>query len=204
MPKSTTHCVQVYAGEQPKCLNVNFTKSNTYVNYKRIELVESIPEGLVFPEGSPKFISTYDAWINLIKMAEHKIDIATFYWTLLGMDDDDSNAHPSTWQGSNIFKSLLVAGTKRKIKIRLVQSAASDISSNIEADMLAKQKAAEIRSVDFRKLLGGGVLHTKLWIVDDQHMYVGSANNDWRALTQVCGFFVIIEPKNDQKMYIGI
>lgn len=172
-------------------LNINFIQSKKFVAFKRIELVESIPEGLVYPEGSPKFISTYEVWNNLIKMAEHKIDIATFYWTLLGMDDDDSNSHPSTWQGSNIFKSLLTAGTKRKIKIRLVQSAATDISSNIETDMLAKQKAAEVRSVNFEKLLGGGVLHTKLWIVDDQHMYVGSANNDWRALTQVCSLFVV-------------
>lgn len=184
MPKST-HCVRVHAGEQPKFSHVNFIKSNTFVVTKRIKLVESIPEGLVFRKGSPKFISTYEAWNNLIKMAQHKVDIATFYWTLLGMDDDDSISHPSTWQGSNIFKSLLATGTKGKIKIRVVQSAASAISSNIETDMLAKQKAAEVRSVNFNKLLGGGVLHTKLWIVDDQHMYIGSANNDWRALTQV-------------------
>lgn len=137
-------------------------------------------------------------------MAEHKIDIATFYWTLLGIDDDISNNHPSTWQGSNIFKSILAAGTKRKINIRLVKSAAADISSNIEFDMLAKQKAAEVRSVNFKRLLGGGVLHTKLWIVDDKHMYVGSANNDWRALTQVCSFSIFIESKYEQEINIGI
>lgn len=34
-------------------------------------------------------------------------------------------------------------------------------------------------------LLGGGVLHTKLWIIDRRHFYLGSANMDWRALTQV-------------------
>lgn len=29
------------------------------------------------------------------------------------------------------------------------------------------------------------MLHTKLWIVDRMHVYVGSANMDWRSLTQV-------------------
>ena len=30
-----------------------------------------------------------------------------------------------------------------------------------------------------------GILHTKAWTVDGQHLYVGSANLDWRSLTQV-------------------
>lgn len=35
--------------------------------------------------------------------------------------------------------------------------------------------------------LTGGVLHSKFWVVDGRHIYVGSANMDWRALTQVSG-----------------
>lgn len=33
--------------------------------------------------------------------------------------------------------------------------------------------------------LTDGVLHTKFWIVDKTHVYLGSANMDWRSLTQV-------------------
>lgn len=43
----------------------------------------------------------------------------------------------------------------------------------------------QVRSLNFVGLLGGGVLHTKLWLIDRQHVYVGSANMDWRSLTQV-------------------
>ena len=43
----------------------------------------------------------------------------------------------------------------------------------------------KFRSVNFTKLMGAGVLHTKLWIIDHQHFYVGSANMDWRSLTEV-------------------
>lgn len=28
-------------------------------------------------------------------------------------------------------------------------------------------------------------MHTKLWLIDRTHVYVGSANMDWRSLTQV-------------------
>jgi len=44
---------------------------------------------------------------------------------------------------------------------------------------------AEVRSINFAELLKSGVLHTKLWIVDGIHAYVGSANMDYRSLTQV-------------------
>lgn len=42
-----------------------------------------------------------------------------------------------------------------------------------------------MKSLNFAGLLGGGVLHTKLWLIDRTHVYVGSANMDWRSLSQV-------------------
>ena len=33
----------------------------------RFELVESIPENLTFPAGSPSHASTYDAWMQLLQ-----------------------------------------------------------------------------------------------------------------------------------------
>lgn len=41
-----------------------------------------------------------------------------------------------------------------------------------------------MREVDL-KALTGGIVHTKLWVVDQKHLYVGSANMDWRSLSQV-------------------
>lgn len=52
-----------------------------------------------------------------------------------------------------------------------------------------------MRNLDFNRLIGAGILHTKLWVVDGKHFYVGSANMDWRALTQVI-FFIIIQIKH--------
>jgi hypothetical protein len=84
-----------------------------------------------------------------------------------------------------VFQSLLQAGLDRKIKIHIAQSAPTQSSPNLDTEYLAKRKAAEVRSVNFPRLIGGGVLHTKLWIIDNQHIYLGSANMDWRSLTQV-------------------
>ncbi|VDK47578.1 unnamed protein product [Gongylonema pulchrum] len=45
---------------------------------------------------------------------------------------------------------------------------------------------ASVRNVDVMRLLGdGGILHTKFWIVDALHVYIGSANMDWKSLTEV-------------------
>lgn len=38
--------------------------------------------------------------------------------------------------------------------------------------------------MNFGRLMKG-VLHSKFWIVDRKHVFIGSANMDWRALTQV-------------------
>lgn len=32
---------------------------------------------------------------------------------------------------------------------------------------------------------GSGIVHTKVWISDRRDVYIGSANNDWKSLTQV-------------------
>ncbi|VFV32434.1 low quality protein: phospholipase [Lynx pardinus] len=48
-----------------------------------------------------------------------------------------------------------------------------------------------VRYVPLRKLTGG-VLHSKFWVVDARHVYLGSANMDWRSLTQVKELGIII------------
>jgi len=42
-----------------------------------------------------------------------------------------------------------------------------------------------IRLIDWAQVLGAGILHTKIIIVDGVTSYVGSANMDWKSLTQV-------------------
>lgn len=89
------------------------------------------------------------------------------------------------FQGEIIFQGLLRAALDRGIALKIAQNAPTQSNPNIDTELLVRRKAAVVRSLNFAKLLGGGVLHTKFWIVDRKHFYIGSANMDWRALTQV-------------------
>ena len=71
------------------------------------------------------------------------------------------------------------------VKIRIVQSPPSKEFPSLDTIELQKKKLAEVRLLDMTRLVGSGIIHTKMWLVDGQHFYVGSANQDWRALTQV-------------------
>ena len=71
------------------------------------------------------------------------------------------------------------------MKLRIVQNPPSDEFKNEDSLYLAEKKLAEVQNIDFAKLVGAGIMHTKLWLVDSKHFYVGSANMDWRSLTQV-------------------
>ena len=57
--------------------------------------------------------------------------------------------------------------------------------STNDTDTLAKVKGIEVRTLDVERLIGSGIIHTKLWIVDGHHIYLGSANMDWRSYTEV-------------------
>lgn len=157
--------------------------------------MESIPEGLVYPEGSPKFMSTYDSWQRLINSSTSSIDIGSFYWTL--RSNEVAN-HSSSADGEQIFQALMKYGKLRSgkrgtRKLRIAQNLPSKDNPNVDTAVLAKRGAAEVRSVNFPRLIGSGILHTKVWVVDDKHVYLGSANMDWRSLTQVKELGVLIE-----------
>ncbi|KAM7352250.1 5'-3' exonuclease PLD3-like [Cochliomyia hominivorax] len=148
----------------------------------QMQLVESIPEHLNFSDGSPSFMSTYEAWKILLYVSKNSLDIASLYWTLRG---EDVVHDPTDAQGEDIFQSLINVGLGGKVKIRIAQSIPTNNQPNNDTQILKEKGAAEIRSLDFQRLLGAGVLHTKFWISDNKHIYLGSANMDWRSLTQV-------------------
>ena len=54
-----------------------------------------------------------------------------------------------------------------------------------DTDTLKKIAGIEVRTLDVHRLVGSGIIHTKLWVVDGEHIYLGSANMDWRSFTEV-------------------
>jgi len=78
----------------------------------------------------------------------------------------------------------------------VAQNQPSKSAPDEDTSVLESLGAAIVRNLDFNRLIGAGILHTKLWVVDGKHFYVGSANMDWRALTQVISFIIKIKHRN--------
>ncbi|KAJ6656940.1 hypothetical protein lerEdw1_002941 [Lerista edwardsae] len=143
-----------------------------------LTLVESIPDILDYGPEAPQHPSTYQGWMDLLAEANSSVEIAAFYFTL--RDSDIHREDPSSQQGKAVFESLLglpSRGVKLSIAVNSPQMSESD------TEELARQ-GADVWKVDMKRLTGG-IVHTKLLVVDGKHLYVGSANMDWRALTQV-------------------
>ncbi|CAH1390970.1 unnamed protein product [Nezara viridula] len=147
-----------------------------------LSIVETIPDGMSYRNGSTPFKSTYDVWKEMIDGANESIEIASFYWTLR---DSDVNKFPGSEKGEDIFKSLMEAGTTRGLKIRIVQSEPTKSMPDLDTEIFTRKGVAEVRNLNMARLLGSGILHTKLWLVDRKVVYVGSANMDWRSLSHV-------------------
>ena len=152
-----------------------------------IQLVESIPEGLVF-NSTVSHPTTFAAWKKLLELTESSLELAGMYWTLRG---SDVWSDPSDWEGEEIFRQLSVLAADQERSLRIAQSKPRPGMPNKETEELAGL-GAELRTLDFQQLMGGGILHTKLWIADGRHFYVGSANFDWRSLTQVKELGVLV------------
>ncbi|XP_027489168.1 phospholipase D3-like, partial [Corapipo altera] len=85
-------------------------------------------------------------------------------------------------QGERVLAELLQL-PRRGVSVRVAVNVPS--AKTPMGDLRALERSgASVRAVDLPRLTGG-VLHTKFWLVDGRHLYVGSANMDWRALTQV-------------------
>ncbi|KRY32501.1 Phospholipase D3 [Trichinella spiralis] len=164
-----------------------------------IEIVESIPDNLTFDSAIlPK--STFAAWNMLLALAENEINIAAYKTSLRGkhiLNKPDL----STEMGEKIFDQLLKAGTKRHVRVRMVENyPPKDRGDNADGSSLASKVKRYIhlagalhrRPLHLKKYYGSGTMHSKFFVVDDRHFYLGSANLDWRSLNQKMELGVLV------------
>ncbi|XP_026870283.1 5'-3' exonuclease PLD3 isoform X1 [Electrophorus electricus] len=168
----------VMSASRPLRLQVHPSVRETCLDPCRFVLVESIPVGVEFNSSTPHQ-SIYETWLSLISEAQRSLDIASFYWTLT--NKDTQTQEPTASQGEKILQEL--AQLSRKISVRIAVSTPSETQPKDDIKLLA-DSGAEVRTVNMRELTSG-VLHTKFWVIDKKHIYIGSANMDWRSLTQV-------------------
>ena len=62
---------------------------------------------------------------------------------------------------------LKKAAIDHGIKIKIAQNMPASDQPNLDTEDLAKIDGIEVKSLNFKDLMGGGILHTKLWISDE-------------------------------------
>jgi phospholipase D3/4 len=148
------------------------------------EIVESIPMGV----NSTTNITTTQAWLDLFGNAQYSIDIAAYYWNL-----SNGSLALGGGQGQEVYQALIDAHTQRGVQIRIVQQEPSTTFPDLDSAWLAAKGIATVLSLNWTEVMQQGILHTKLIIVDQRHVYIGSANMDWASLTQVKELGIVIK-----------
>jgi phosphatidylserine/phosphatidylglycerophosphate/cardiolipin synthase-like enzyme len=134
------------------------------------QIVESVPVATDY--GEPGVPRTQQVWLDLIRHARRRIDIAAFYI---------SNQPGEALQP---VLDALIARARAGIAVRILLDATFMKQSQAAYDLLRGQPGIDIRILPVDKLTGG-VLHAKYFVVDGEAVFVGSQNWDWRALTQI-------------------
>lgn len=165
-------------------------------------LVESIPKGLEDLRGSPGIQYTEDVLVRLTRAATRSIDLTAMYWNLLPdpSSDDEKGFTEDQFEamGAGSGRALLDAlyeAAGRGVRIRILQSPGFS-GKKQESDTLAEKFPAQVslHSITMGDWYGGGgIMHQKLWIFDTCHIYIGSANMDWKSIMQVKEMGVVAE-----------
>nr|XP_023402379.1 LOW QUALITY PROTEIN: phospholipase D4 [Loxodonta africana] len=145
----------------------------------RLVLVESLPQDLTFAP-SPAAQPLAQAWLQLLDTAQESVHVASYYWSLTGAD---IGVHDSSSQLGEAVLQKLQQLLDKNVSLAVATSNPTLARKSTDLQVLAA-RGAQVRQVPMKQLTGG-VLHSKFWVVDGRHLYLGSANMDWRSLTQV-------------------
>uniref|UniRef100_A0A8D0C238 Phospholipase D family member 5 n=1 Tax=Salvator merianae TaxID=96440 RepID=A0A8D0C238_SALMN len=149
-------------------------------NNCRVALVENIPEGINYSDSAPSHLSLFQGWMNLLNMAKKSVDIVSSQWDL-------SDHHPSACQGQFLLDKLKEL-LSQNIEIKLVSDILHKESSILKE---LEKKGAEVMYINMTAY-NDGHLQSSFWIVDRQHIYIGSASLEWKSLGQMKELGVIV------------
>ena len=137
----------------------------------KIEFVESVPLGTNLD--SSYTLKTENVWVDMMMGAERSIDLEMFYVS-----------HKAGEPLENVLIAMKDAA-ERGVKIRILAGDMMKKDTLTSLKGISGRKNIEIRFIDFKKVSGGGVQHTKFFIVDNKRVFFGSQNFDWRAINHI-------------------
>ena len=147
------------------------------VSYPDFEIVESVP--IETNLDNPDIRNAHEVWLEMINGAKTSLDIEEFYIS------------PQEGEPLDDILDAINAANKRGIKVRLLIDARMyktypEVVDNFKREELKMNNLPKVqaRVIDFGKL-AGGVQHAKYFIVDNEQVFLGSQNFDWRALKHI-------------------
>jgi len=155
--------------------------------------------------GSVQFVESYPAetsldladleeaaivWPRVIDSANHRFRVASFYYSCIG-DGQDAGAPPDTPDFLAPILDKLATAAERGVQVQLLADGKFHETYPEVPDRLGAVDGAEARILD-AGAHWGGVLHAKYFLADDDLLYVGSQNWDWRALDQIHELGVLV------------
>ncbi|MEO8664135.1 MAG: phospholipase D-like domain-containing protein [Ignavibacteria bacterium] len=144
------------------------------------ELVESVPVETIFEQSTlPR---AHDVWLKMINDAKKSIDIETFYF---------ANAKDEPLE--EIMTAIKNAGD-RGVRVTIIVDSSFYANSDKSVDELEGVNNLTVFKIPMGNI-AGGVMHAKYFIVDDENVFVGSQNMDWRALKHIHEMGVRIKNK---------
>ncbi|KZV37781.1 phospholipase D Z [Dorcoceras hygrometricum] len=158
-------------------------------------LVQSIPTDMPHLARVPGVLSSADVFQWLAGNSSHSLDIIAQYWQLVAHPQDprsgdygyskDEMQRFGANEGFEVYKALESAAD-RDINIRFLQHSGVYPDYTQEPSKLASGRP-NVKNVTLllSDWWGSGIVHAKVWISDGRDVYIGSANNDWKSLTQV-------------------
>uniref|UniRef100_A0A2P2LTN3 Phospholipase D Z-like isoform X1 n=1 Tax=Rhizophora mucronata TaxID=61149 RepID=A0A2P2LTN3_RHIMU len=170
-------------------------------------LVQSIPTDMARLPRVPGVLSTGDVFRWLARNSSKRLDIIAQYWQLRAHPDDPRSGDYGyseedmqrfgAREGSAVYEAIDDAAN-RNVNVRLLQHSGVYPDYTKEPFELASGRPnVNCVTLLLSKWWGSGIVHAKVWIVDGKDVYIGSANNDWKSLTQVkeLGVYLVGCPK---------
>jgi phosphatidylserine/phosphatidylglycerophosphate/cardiolipin synthase-like enzyme len=131
-----------------------------------------------------------DIWRDAMAGARGRIDLAGFYFSRKG-DGKDAQGPDSAPDLLLPVLDGIAAAAGRGVAVRLTADAKFAQNYGQVPAWAADLPGAQTRIFDVGARWGG-VLHAKYFLVDDDLLYVGSQNFDWRALGQIHELGVLV------------
>jgi phosphatidylserine/phosphatidylglycerophosphate/cardiolipin synthase-like enzyme len=154
-------------------------------------LVESWPEHSVLD--LPEIPDAPDVWGREIAGARTRLDVASFYFSRKG-DGKDAAGPESAPDRLLPVLAQLEGAARRGVPIRLLADAKFAATYPEVPAWVDTLPGASVRRFDVGKAWGG-VLHAKYFLIDDDGLYLGSQNFDWRALGEIHEMGVLVRDR---------